>query len=192
MTALFSPLKVDPERKIAKAKKAEKAGLLMPAFIGLCITGGLYACASNAARQFTWWGFFGAAGSGAIACTLSRAVANQPGSSETLRALLISTDKMTEVAASLDESMLTTHAKLDRQQEGLALTGESMARLQSSLAQSSQSIDQFSRGLYQMASGYAPVPQPSPVYDHPQSDPYQTPVETASQGLQFDPEDEWS
>lgn len=128
--------------------------MLMPLIVGAAVVGGFYASVALADRSFTWSGLLGFAGSGAVACVLSRAVANQPGSAELLRSILITNDKMTEVAASLDESMITTHQKLDREQAVLAKTNENMARLQAGLSNSNQAISYFSDGVFAMASGH--------------------------------------
>jgi hypothetical protein len=194
---------VKPPTRAQAAKKAEKAGLLMPAGIGAILVGGLYACTFNAVGEFKWWGLGAASGVGAVACVLSRAIANQPGTSESLASILAASDKMTESAASLDQSLTATNSRLDRQQESLAFHGQSVAQLKVSMMQSSEAIEKFSNGLFRMASGYQPVEQQQPAYDYPvqhqpvayaeEIKPQSAQAATYESGdLQFDPEDEWS
>jgi hypothetical protein len=194
--------KAEQPTRAQAAKKAEKIGLFLPAGIGAILVGSLYAGVSNAIDEFEWWGLGLASGGGAVACVLSRAIANQPGTSESLSLILAASDKMTESAAGLSQSLTATDSRLDRQQESLAFHGQSVAKLKVSMMQSSEAIENFSNGLFRMASGHQPTQQP--VYDypaqqatayaeeiHPQS---AQPVQEqyASNNLQFDQEDEWS
>ena len=149
----FSTPKVDPQRRIKEVKKLEKRGLVMPALIGFALCGGLYAGLTGSSKSFRWAEFLTFGGGGAIACVLSRAVANQPGSSEMLRSLMLQTDSLMEATTEANENMRNTQERLDRQQGLMASASRATMEHKASLDAAAAEMRQFRSSLYQMATG---------------------------------------